>query len=145
MLLQSAALTITDLREEGAWLAETCHGQGSSLSLLSFPHPLVPTRNPATSERSFPGVPEEGKTRERAQADSGRHGQQADRNKSPAAVCAEEQGGASEAGAAAEGAEGELGVGLCKKPRKTQNGAFIHPFVHFEFSWKAANSLHYSC
>ena len=71
--------------------------------------PVVPTRNPATSERSFAGDSEEGKTRERAQADADGHGLQADRNQGPAAVRAEEQGGASEAGAAAEGAEGGLG------------------------------------
>lgn len=50
----------------------------SFLPVLSVP--LVPTRNPATSERSFTGVSEEGKTRERAQTDSDGHGQQADRN-----------------------------------------------------------------
>lgn len=100
--------------------------------------PVAPTRNPATSERSFAGDSEEGKTRERAQADSDGHGHQADRNQGPAGVRAEEQGGASEAGAAVEGAEGGLG-------RAAPWGLARQAWGFLNFLWKAANSLHCRC
>lgn len=138
------ALKIKGLREGAAWLVETCPGKEliSFLPLLSLS--IVPTRNPATSERNFPRVSEEGKTRERAQADSDRHGHQADGNQGPAAVRAEEQGGAPEAGAAAEGAEGVPGAGCSVGPRKNKNGVFDRgPLGHFEFSLESnKNSLH---
>lgn len=107
-----------DLGEGEGWL--TCSGEGfiSFLPVLSMS--IVPARNPATSERSFAGDSEEGKTGEGAQADSDRHGHQADRDQGPPAVCAEEQGGAAEAGAAAEGAEGALGVGSAVGPHKVR-------------------------
>lgn len=82
--------------------------QGAHLFPPVLSVPVVPARNPATSERSFERDSEEGKTRERAQADSDRHGHQADRNQGVAAVHAKEQGRASEAGAAAKGTEGML-------------------------------------
>lgn len=113
-------------REGEAQFVATRPRQG----LISFPSvlsmPVVPTRNPATSEWSFTGDPEERKTREGAQADSDGHGQQADGNQGAAAVCAEEQGGTSEAGAAAERAEGGLGRaapwGLAKGDSWTSSG-----------------------
>ena len=73
-------LNIKGLREGEAWLVETCPGKAFTSFFPVVSLSIVPTRNPATSERNFPGVSEEGKTRERAQADSDRHGYQADGN-----------------------------------------------------------------